>query len=200
MTGQRSDARRNYSRILAVAEAEVARHGAAASLEQVARTAGVGSATVRRHFPTRQALLEAVFQERIQALCERADQLSRADDSRAALLDWLHDLVRYAVSARGLADVLTYEPLTDVPAAEPADAQAQHSCGAVLENAAAPLLRRALRDEVVRPGVTFHDLLTLAVGIALATEHHAEPAVQADRLFTLTVEGLSPSPRPLPRP
>ncbi|MEU0297486.1 helix-turn-helix domain-containing protein, partial [Streptomyces microflavus] len=181
MTGQRSDARRNYSRILAVAEAEVARHGAAASLEQVARTAGVGSATVRRHFPTRQALLEAVFQERIQALCERADQLSRADDSRAALLDWLHDLVRYAVSARGLADVLTYEPPTDVPAAEPADAQARHSCGAVLESAAAPLLRRALREEAVRPGVTFHDLLTLAVGIALATEHHAEPAVQADR-------------------
>ncbi|MFJ7059052.1 TetR/AcrR family transcriptional regulator [Streptomyces microflavus] len=194
MTGQRSDARRNYSRILAVAEAEVARHGAAASLEQVARTAGVGSATVRRHFPTRQALLEAVFQERIQALCERADQLSRADDSRAALLDWLHGLVLYAVSARGFADVLTYEPPTDVPADTSTDAQVQHSCGAVLERAAAPLLRRALRDEVVRPGVTFHDLITLAVGIALATEHHAEPAVQADRLFTLTVEGLSPSP------
>lgn len=191
MTGQRSDARRNYRRILAVAEAEVARHGAAASLEQVARTAGVGSATVRRHFPTRQALLEAVFQERIQALCERADQLTRADDSRAALLDWLHDLVRYAVSARGLADALTYEPPTDTPA----DADAQHSCGAALETATTPLLRRALRDEVVRPGVTFHDLLTLAVGIALATEHHADPAAQADRLFTLTVEGLSPSPR-----
>ncbi|MFJ9526501.1 TetR family transcriptional regulator [Streptomyces sp. SID5594] len=189
MTGQRSDARRNYSRILAVAEAEVARHGAAASLEQVARTAGVGSATVRRHFPTRQALLEAVFQERIQVLCERADELIRADDSRAALLDWLHDLVRYAVSARGLADALTYEPPTDAPA----DTAGGHSCGAVLEAAATPLLRRALRDEAVRPGVTFHDLLTLAVGIALATEHHAEPAVQADRLFTLTVEGLSPS-------
>ncbi|MGW6636799.1 TetR/AcrR family transcriptional regulator [Streptomyces cyaneofuscatus] len=192
MTGQRSDARRNYSRILAVAEAEVARHGAAASLEQVARTAGVGSATVRRHFPTRQALLEAVFQERIQALCQRADELTRADDSRAALLDWLHDLVRYAVSARGLADALTYEPPTDAPA----DPSGGHSCGAVLEAAATPLLRRALRDEAVRPGVTFHDLITLAVGIALATEHHAEPAVQADRLFTLTVEGLSPSRRP----
>jgi len=63
----------------------------------------------------------------------------------------------------------------------------------VLEAAATPLLRRALRDEAVTPGVTFHDLLTLAVGIALATEHHTEPAVQADRLFTLTVEGLSPS-------
>ncbi|MEW2070125.1 helix-turn-helix domain-containing protein [Streptomyces sp. NPDC007346] len=200
MTGQRSDARRNYSRILAVAEEEVARHGAAASLEQVARIAGVGSATVRRHFPTRQALLEAVFQERVQALCERADRLSRTDDSRTALLEWLHDLVRYAVSARGLADVLAYEPPTDTPAGAPTDtpadtdASARHSCGAALEDAAAPLLRRALREEVVRPGVTFHDLLTLAVGIALATEHHAEPAIQADRLFTLTVEGLSPSP------
>ncbi|WP_326705745.1 helix-turn-helix domain-containing protein [Streptomyces cyaneofuscatus] len=192
MTGQRSDARRNYSRILAVAEAEVARHGAAASLEQVARTAGVGSATVRRHFPTRQALLEAVFRERVQALCERADELTRADDGRAALLDWLHDLVRYAVSARGLADALTYEPPTDAPA----DPSGPHSCGAALEAAATPLLRRALRDEAVRPGVTFHDLITLAVGIALATEHHTEPAVQADRLFTLTVEGLSPGPRP----
>ncbi|MFI9429217.1 TetR/AcrR family transcriptional regulator, partial [Streptomyces achromogenes] len=50
MTGQRSDARRNYQRILAVAEAEVAAHGAEASQEQIARAAGVGSATVRRHF------------------------------------------------------------------------------------------------------------------------------------------------------
>lgn len=219
MTGRRADARRNYSRILAVAEAEIARHGAAASLEQVARTAGVGSATVRRHFPTRQALLEAVFQERIQALGRRAEELSRTEDSRAALLDWLRDFVEYAVSARGFADALTYEPPTDAPAADApaadapaadaptgdapaadapaADApagDAPHSCGAVLDGAAAPLLRRALRDGTVRPGVTFHDLITLVVGIALATEHYAEPSVQADRLFTLAVEGLSPSP------
>ncbi|MFJ3299920.1 TetR/AcrR family transcriptional regulator [Streptomyces bacillaris] len=193
MTGQRADARRNYSRILAVAEAEVARHGSAASLEQVARTAGVGSATVRRHFPTRQALLEAVFQERIQALCRRAAELHRTEGSRAALLEWLHDLVAYAVSARGLADALTYEPPTDRPADVAPD-----SCGAQLADAAAPLLARALDDGAVRPGTTFHDLLTLAVGIALATEHHAEPSVQADRLFTLAVEGLSPSPSPSP--
>ncbi|MFB6905825.1 TetR/AcrR family transcriptional regulator [Streptomyces bacillaris] len=193
MTGQRADARRNYSRILAVAEAEVARHGSAASLEQVARTAGVGSATVRRHFPTRQALLEAVFQERIHTLCRRAAELHRTEGSRAALLEWLHDLAAYAVSARGLADALTYEPPTD----RPADA-APDSCGAQLADAAAPLLARALDDGAVRPGTTFHDLLTLAVGIALATEHHAEPSVQADRLFTLAVEGLSPSPSPSP--
>ncbi|MGW5236296.1 TetR/AcrR family transcriptional regulator [Streptomyces nodosus] len=188
MTGQRSDARRNYRRILAVAEAEVAAYGADASLEQIARTAGVGSATVRRHFPTRQALLEAVFQERIENLCERARRPTGTDDSRAALLDWLHALVEYAVSARGLADTLTYEPPTDEPAS--------HSCGNALEEAATPLLRQAIRDGAVRPDVTFHDLLTLSVGIALATEHHSRPMTQADRLFRLSVEGLSPAPTP----
>ncbi|MFH8804328.1 TetR/AcrR family transcriptional regulator [Streptomyces sp. NPDC017936] len=184
MTGQRSDARRNYQRILAVAEAEVAAHGAEASQEQIARTAGVGSATVRRHFPTRRALLEAVFQERIEGLCERAHRLSATEDSRTALLEWLHAFVLYAVSARGFAHILSYEPPTEKPS--------PNSCGSRIEAAGTPLLQRAIRDKAVAPHVTFHDLLTLAVGIALATEHHTDPDTQADRLFRLAVEGLSP--------
>ncbi|NEA49730.1 TetR/AcrR family transcriptional regulator [Streptomyces sp. SID10815] len=184
MTGQRSDARRNYQRILAVAEAEVAAHGAEASQEQIARTAGVGSATVRRHFPTRRALLEAVFQERIAGLCERAHRLSETEDGRTALLEWLHAFVRYAVSARGFAHILSYEP--------PAENPSPNSCSSTIEAAAAPLLQRAIRDKAVASHVTFHDLLTLAVGIALATEHHTDPDIQADRLFRLAVEGLSP--------
>ncbi|GAB1331502.1 TetR/AcrR family transcriptional regulator [Streptomyces sennicomposti] len=184
MTGQRSDARRNYQRVLAAAEAEVAAHGAEASQEQIARTAGVGSATVRRHFPTRRALLEAVFQERIEGLCERAHRLSAAEDARTALLEWLHALVRYAVSARGFAHILSYEPPTEKPSL--------NSCGSRIEAAGTPLLQRAIRDKAVAPHVTFHDLLTLAVGIALATEHHKAPDTQADRLFRLAVEGLSP--------
>ncbi|MEU8760064.1 TetR/AcrR family transcriptional regulator [Streptomyces sp. NPDC048659] len=185
MTGHRADARRNYQRILAVAEAEVAAHGAEASLEQIARTAGVGSATVRRHFPTRRALLEAVFQERIEALCEHARRLSAAEDGRAALLEWLHAFVLYAVSARGFAHILSYEPPTEEPSPD--------SCGSRIETAATPLLQRAIRDKAVAPHVTFHDLLTLAVGIALATEHHTDPDAQAGRLFRLAVEGLSPA-------
>ena len=86
---QRADARRNYARILAVAEEEVAAHGADASLEQIARTAGVGSATVRRHFPSRHALLEAVFRQQVDALAARARELAEPRDARAALLDWL---------------------------------------------------------------------------------------------------------------
>ncbi|MBQ0825918.1 TetR/AcrR family transcriptional regulator [Streptomyces tagetis] len=185
MTGQRSDARRNHARVLAVAETEVAAHGAQASLERIAREAGVGSATVRRHFPTRRALLNAVFAQRVRALCDLARPLGGEDDTRAALLTWLRELLAYSVAARGLADALSYEPLGDDAAGD--------SCAAAIEAAGAPLLRRAIADRAVRDDVTVHDLLTLIVGIALATEHHADPAVQAERVFRLAVEGLAPT-------
>ncbi|MYZ38387.1 MULTISPECIES: TetR/AcrR family transcriptional regulator [unclassified Streptomyces] len=203
---QRADARRNYARILAVAEEEVAAHGVDASLEQIARTAGVGSATVRRHFPTRRALLEAVSRKRIEALCLRAreladnpdnpDNTANADkagkagkaskgDSRSALLEWLSDVVAYSASARGLAPVLAPE------GAGPGSEQV-NSCSALLEESAGPLLRRAARDGAVATSVTFADLMTLIAGIALATEHLPDPAAEADRLFRLAVAGLSP--------
>ncbi|OKI05456.1 TetR family transcriptional regulator [Streptomyces sp. CB02923] len=183
---RRADARRNYARILAVAEEEVAAHGADASLEQIARTAQVGSATVRRHFPTRRALLEAVAGKRIEALCVRARDLADRPDSRAALLEWLSDVIAYCVTARGLAPALAYDSTgADDPAYE-------NSCSAPLEEAAAPLLRRAVEDGAVAPEFTVADLITLAVGLTLATEHHLDPAAAADRLFRLTVAGLSP--------
>ncbi|MFB8415773.1 TetR/AcrR family transcriptional regulator [Streptomyces albidoflavus] len=190
MTGRRSDAERNYRRILTVAEAEIAELGAAASIERVARTAGLGSATVRRHFPTRQALLEAVFAERAQALQARAAELTGESDSRAALLAWLRDLTDYAVSARGFADVLAYEPPAE--AGGEAATESASSCGTTLEAALAPLLARAQRDGAARPEASCHDLVTAVAGIALATEQHRDPAGQAARLLDLFVEGLSP--------
>ncbi|MEV5016473.1 TetR/AcrR family transcriptional regulator [Streptomyces sp. NPDC053780] len=182
---QRADARRNYARILSVAEQEVAEHGADASLERIARIAGVGSATVRRHFPGRRALLEAVFAERIEALRVCAVEAAEAEDARTALLDWLRALTEYAASARGMADALAQDRLV-----EPEHVNA---CTAKLGGAVEPLLRRAAAEGVVAPGVTPTDLLTLVTGIALATEHHADPAAEARRLLALTVEGLSPT-------
>jgi AcrR family transcriptional regulator len=182
---QRADARRNYARILAVAEEEIAAHGADASLEQVARTAGVGSATVRRHFPSRRALLEAVSKKRIEALQARAQDLTGEIDSRDALLEWLSEVVAYCVSARGLAATLVYDGAAPDPVQE-------NTCSAMLEEAGDPLLRRAMRDGAVATGVTIADLITLIVGIILATEHHPDPAAAADRLFRLAVAGLSP--------
>ena len=179
---QRADARRNYALILSVAEDEVAAHGANASLEQIARTAGVGSATVRRHFPTRRALLEAVSRRRIEALATRAGDLTGAGDSRDALLTWLRDVVAYCVSARGLAEALSYD----------ADPVYENSCAGTLRDAGAALVERAVRDGVVEEGITVGDLITLIVGITLATEHHPDPATETNRLFELIVAGVSP--------
>jgi AcrR family transcriptional regulator len=186
MPVQRADARRNHARLLAVAEAEIAAHGADASLEQIARVAGVGSATVRRHFPTRRALLEAVFRERVETLCALARDLTGSPDTRAALLEWLAAVTASAASIRGLAVALTHDLATDP------DAASEHCASAQLTEAGDPLVRQAVRDGAVAPGVTVTDLLTLITGIALATEQHRDPAAEADRLLGLTVAGVSP--------
>lgn len=187
---QRADARRNHALILAVAEEQVATHGADASLEQIARVAGVGSATVRRHFPTRSALLAAVSRHRIEALCRRAHELAETAErgrGRDALLAWLTDVVDYCVTARGLAVALNYD-------ASAAGGGHDNPCSSALERAAEPLLRHAVRDGAVPAHVTVADLVALTVGIALATEHHPEPAAHAQRLFRLAVSGVSPQP------
>jgi AcrR family transcriptional regulator len=179
---RRADARRNYERILAVAEQEVAAHGGGASLEQIARVAGVGSATVRRHFPTRHALLEAVSAQRIEALCDRARELDGVGDGRDSLLAWLDEVVTYCVAARGLATALAYE-------GDPAHG---NSCATAIEEAAEPLLHRAVRHGAVANGVTVADLVAMIVGIVMVTEHHQDPAASAERLWALAVAGISP--------
>ncbi|MFJ2081200.1 TetR family transcriptional regulator [Micromonospora violae] len=186
MPSQRADARRNYTRLLAVAEQEIAAHGADASLEQIGRIAGVGSATVRRHFPSRHALLDAVFHGLIETLAARARDLSDAPDARAALLEWLTALNGYVATMRGLAIALTRDC-----AAEPTEAH-EHCASARLTEAGEPLVRRAAEDGAVAPDVTISDLLALITGIALATEHHPDPAADANRLLGLVLAGVSP--------
>ncbi|GII93893.1 TetR/AcrR family transcriptional regulator [Sinosporangium siamense] len=184
MPVQRADAQRNHALLLAVAAEAIATYGADASLEQIARTAGVGSGTVRRHFPTRQALLEAVFRERVETLCSRARELTGRADTRAALLEWLRVVTAGAATIRGLATALTRDR---------AAAAHEYCCTAQLTEAGAPLVRRAADDGALTPGVTIDDLITLITGIALATEHSPSPAAEADRLLDLAVTGLSPS-------
>jgi AcrR family transcriptional regulator len=184
MPVRRADAQRNHALLLAVAEEAVATYGADASLEQIARTAGVGSGTVRRHFPTRQALLEAVFRGRIEALCSRARELTGWADSRAALQDWLHAVTAEAATIRGLAVALTRGRALDSGAAH------EYCCTTQLTEAGDPLVRRAANDGALAPGVTVDDLITLITGIVLATEHHPAPSAEADRLLDLAVRGF----------
>ncbi|ANZ41686.1 hypothetical protein BBK82_42800 [Lentzea guizhouensis] len=172
----RADARRNYELILAAAEAEVARTGADASLEKIARDAGVGSATLHRHFPTRQALLEAVFHDRVEVLCAQAGRLATAEDPGQALVDWLRDLAVYGATTRGLAESLLHTP-------------AGSGCEVMLRDAGGELLRLAQEAGAVRDGVGIDDLLTLVNAVSLATGDAGDAA----RLATLALEGVRPA-------
>jgi AcrR family transcriptional regulator len=197
----RADARRNYERILAAAAEAVARDGAEASLEEIARRAGVGSATLHRHFPTRTALLEVVFHDRVEVLCAQAVALAAAADAGEALVTWLRALGAYASTTRGLPASLLRSADSD-------------SCHAMLTQSAGELLRRAQAAGAVRPGVSVDDLIALVVAISLAAEggppaaaDHGPPAgaergpkpgAGADRLLLLAIDGIRPPSITLP--
>ncbi len=92
----RADAQKNYEHLLAVARVVVAEQGADASLRDIARRAGVGLGTLYRHFPTREALLEAMLRTSFDALTEHAAQLEASSEAEDALVRWLGDCLAVA--------------------------------------------------------------------------------------------------------
>ncbi|MCB8902351.1 MULTISPECIES: TetR/AcrR family transcriptional regulator [unclassified Streptomyces] len=181
----RADARRNYERILAAAGEAIAQHGADASLEEIARHAGVGSATLHRHFPSRQALLESVFRDRVESLCATARDLAATTGPEAALVTWLHAVGTHAVTNKGLGAAL-------MPGTGSTDPTLGDDCHTMIVNAGGGLLARAHQAGAVRPEVTITRLLKLVGAIALATEHDADGAAETDRLLTLVIDGVRP--------
>ena len=110
-------------------------------------------------------------------------------DSRAALLGRLDEVVTYCAAARGLAAALLYD-------ADPPDG---NGCAALIEEAGEPLLRRAVRDGSVAEDVTIRDLVTVNVGIVLATENRPDPGEETRRLFRRAVTGIQENVRPVMR-
>jgi AcrR family transcriptional regulator len=102
----RSDAQRNREALLESAAKAFGDHGTAASLEDVARHAGVGIGTLYRHFPTRDALVEAAYRHGVEQLCDAADQLLAEQPGDLALEMWMRDFVGYIATKRGLAATL----------------------------------------------------------------------------------------------
>ena len=180
---KRADARRNYDQILRAAEIEVATHGAEASLEEIARRAGVGSATLHRHFPSRWALMQAVFHDRVEALCSRAHTLCETAGSNGALQEWLTEVAVFGATTRGLARSLM---LDSDETALPTDG----SCEAMLVNAGGELLEKAQQSGAIRSDTSIVELLTLVSAVSLATEGSGNAADAARRLLTLAMEGV----------
>ncbi|MBB5573835.1 AcrR family transcriptional regulator [Rhizobium paranaense] len=102
----RADARRNRDKLIEVAAQAFANHGTAASLEDIARRAGVGVGTLYRHFPTREHLVEVVYRHEVEVLCNAAEELSRERAPDQALEEWMHRFVGYIATKRGMADSL----------------------------------------------------------------------------------------------
>jgi AcrR family transcriptional regulator len=178
----RADARRNVDKIVAAAGFLIALDGADASLEEIARRANVGSATLHRHFPSRRALLEAVFKDRVTALCAKADDLLATEpDPGRALFTWLRALAAHAVTNRGLGASLLQD------AADPALGA---TCHAMITAAGDTLLSRARAAELVRPEITVAPLLKLVSAISLAVEHEPDGPAEAERLLTLAIDGI----------
>lgn len=181
----RADARRNYERLLAEAKSTFAEQGADASLEEVARRAGVGIGTLYRHFPTREALLEALLRDRFDALCRQAQELLTADPPDEAMVTWLRALLEHAGTYRGLTAAML-STLNDP------ESELYASCHA-MRDAAAKLFERARRAGLVRPEVSGEDLFLLAHAAAWAGEQVQDDHGAVERLLALIMAGVRTS-------
>ncbi len=184
----RADAQRNYTRLLDAATAAFVSRGADdVSLEEIARRAGVGIGTLYRHFPTRQALLEAVYRDQVESLNARAEQLREAESPGDALADWMRALVRFSSTKRSMTSALLATLGTN--------SELLSSCAQVICGAAESLLARAQQAGVVRPDADARDLIRLVHAVNIATEKAPDPG-QADRMLALILDGLRPQPAP----
>jgi AcrR family transcriptional regulator len=174
----RADARQNRARILEVAAEALARDGDA-SLNSVARLAGVGAGTLYRHFPNREALVLAVYRAEVARLADRVPQLLAEMPPLAALRAWFAQLAGYIRIKQGLGDALT--------AANHAAATAE-AHGPVIE-AIGTLLAAGEADGSIRTGLDPDDVLLL-MGAVWRVPSGDDGQQQAERLLDMVVESL----------
>src|SRR5260370_21799962 len=179
----RADAQRNYVRLLSAAMAAFTEHGAEdASLEESARRAGVGIGTLYRHFPTRQALLEAVYRGQVEALRARASELIESDAPGEALAAWLRALMAFSSTKHSLTSALL--------ATIGKDSDLLSSCSVVICDAADILLKRAQETGEGREDADARDLIRLVRAVHIATQRAPPAPAQTDRLPGHTLDAL----------
>jgi AcrR family transcriptional regulator len=187
---QRADARSNRARILDAALEVFGRGGEAASTEDVARLAGVGIATVFRHFPTKAELLDAVLVRRFDRLRERAEQLAASEDPGRALFDMFAEMVSDAPSKIAIADAL-------VEAGGDAGSQAEQA-SAALQRAVGVLLQRAQAAGAVRADIDLPELYALLIGMSRAGAYAQLDHQVRTRALEVIFDGLSAARPPPP--
>jgi AcrR family transcriptional regulator len=183
----RADARRNYDRLVEQARTAFAESGVDASLDEIARRAGVASGTLYRHFPTRLDLIEVVLAERIAALVESGRELLTARDQFDALATWLRAATVHGLTYRGLSAAVLNSALDS--------ADLMSTWHAEIVEVGTALLARAQHSGAVTPEADAADVLKMTAAIAWAAQ---DSEAQANRLLTLFLNGLRPHTDPTP--
>ena len=176
----RADARRNRDRLLAVAVRAFSQEGPDVPLDAIAREAGVGIGTLYRHFPTREALVEAAYRTELDKLCDAAPTLLRQLPPDRALRAWMDRFVDYMTTKRGMAEALKAVIASGGnPYAVSRDR---------LLEAVGSLLAAGAAAGVLRADVDPADVLAALSGVTLAAAERA----QAGRLLDLLLAALTP--------
>jgi AcrR family transcriptional regulator len=170
----RKDAARNYDALLAAAREAFAENGAEASLEDIARRAGVGIGTLYRNFPTRRHLFESVYADEVNELCRTALDVAALEPWQA-LAAWLRRFVDYTVTKRAVREALSSE--SDVSLA----------CRDSMYQAGGPLFTRAQQAGEARADIDFDDLLRMVAGI---TATNFLDDAQRDRVLAVALDGV----------
>jgi AcrR family transcriptional regulator len=177
----RADARRNRDLLLATAVRAFSEHGLDASLEAIAKEAGVGIGTLYRHFPTRETLIEAAYRNELAVVCDAASTLLATLPPEQALRTWMDRFIDYMTTKIGMAEALRAVIASGAnPYAESRDR---------LDSAVGALLDATAATGAIRADVEPDDVLINLSGTALAA---GEPSQrdQAGRLLDLLMDGL----------
>lgn len=174
----RADARRNYDRLVDAARTTFQAHGSAATLDEVAKAAGVGIGTLYRHFPSRLTLVEAVYREDVEALGAAAEEAA-SQPPWEALSGWLERFVEYAVTKHAL--------FHELAEAYDKDSTFISYCRDVITSASSAVLTRAQEAGVARDDIEPPDMLRLVHGVALTPNPDAD---QVKRMLRVVIDGL----------
>jgi AcrR family transcriptional regulator len=185
----RADALRNRDRLLEAARTVFSAGGPEASLEAVAREAGVGIGTLYRHFPTREALFEAVYRHEVQQLAELAERLQKEKRPVEALRQWMHAIVKFVATKKGMSTALTLAIAKDSDLVSYSSDQLTRAIGL--------LLQPAVATGEIRGDIGAEDVLRTVVGICYT---HDQPGWQKNvlRLVDVFIDGLRNQPAQRP--
>ncbi|MFI1992905.1 TetR/AcrR family transcriptional regulator [Actinoplanes sp. NPDC020271] len=176
----RQDARQNRERILAAAEQVFGTHGEAGSTEEVARLAGVGIATVFRHFPAKESLIEATLVRHFTGLLDRTRAAAAAPDPTTALTALIRDMIGHGATKLTLASMLGEAPPPTVVAA-----------AGEVKSAVGEVLQRAQATGEIRRDVGVEELYLLIRGLSQTTTVSPVPPPILDRAIDVILAGFA---------